>query len=133
MEMAELKPSILHEWAKENEAVLNEMGLECKSSKVGMHQCSVKTRYGWCCDVCLENELMWLYSHGIHTINSCCGHGDRRLSSILVVGDSSKKKMESLGYALAEIQCRNPNMASYTPKTTLQYEKNKAWKDGDKE
>ncbi len=122
--MDELKPSVLHEWEKENEAVLKEMGLDCKNSKIGTHKCSVITRYGWCCDVCLENELMWLYSRGIHTINSCCGHGNRRLSIILVVGDSSKKKMEALGYELAEIQNSDPNMASYIPKTPLPYERN---------
>lgn len=121
--MDELKPSVLYEWAEENEAVLKEMGVLCKDSKVGTHKCSVQTRYGWCCDVCLENELMWLYSRGVHTIGSCCGHGNRRLSSILVVGDSSKEKMEALGYALAEIQNSTPNMASYTPKTPLPYER----------
>ncbi len=121
--MDELKPCVLYEWAKENEAVLIEMGIDCKSSEVGTHKCSVKTRYGWSCDVCLENELMWLKSRGVHTINSCCGHGNRRLSSILVVGDNSKMKMEALGYALAEIQNSDPNMASYTPKTPLPYER----------
>lgn len=72
--------------------------------------------------MCLENELMWLYSRGVHTINSCCGHGNRRLSFILVIGDSSKEKMESLGYALAEIQNSEPNMVSYIPKTPFPYE-----------
>ena len=62
---------------------------------------------------------MWLYSHGIHTINSCCGHGNRGLSSILVIGEESKKNMEELGYVLAEIQVRDSNMTEYTPQTTL--------------
>ena len=122
--MAELKPCVLEAWRKENDAVLKELNLDCKTSVIGNHKCSVQTRYGWCCDVCLENELLWLYSQGIHTINSCCGHGEKGLASILVVGEESKNRMNEMGYSLAEIQTEDCRMAAYVPKTQFPYE---AW------
>lgn len=70
----------------------------CKKSSVGTHVCSVKTQFGWCCDICLEDELLYLASEGVHTVNSCCGHGNDKLSTILVAGETSKEKMKILGY-----------------------------------
>lgn len=108
-------------FAEENKLVVNEMGIICNNSRVGEHKCSVKTRFGWCCDVCLENELMWLYNNGVHTINSCCGHGEMKLASILVVGDESKAKMGFYGYSFSEIQPEDKRMAAYVPKTPMIY------------
>ena len=61
----------------------------CSSSKIGEYKCCVRTRYGFCCDLCLEDELLSLKSKGVNTINSCCGHGDLALASILTAGENS--------------------------------------------
>lgn len=98
---------------EENVKVLFEMGkisepsflaakLFCRKSMVGCHNCSVQTRFGWCCDVCLEDELLWLCSQGVHTINSCCGHGNNEMKTIVVIGENSREKMNVLGYELLE-------------------------------
>ena len=121
--MTELKPSDFEMFAKENDQLIQELGIECEKTKMGSHKCSVETRYGWCCDLCLENELMWLYSHGVHTINSCCGHGNAELASILVVGPESIEKMDAMGYVPTEEQVNYANMKAYAPKTPLPYMK----------
>lgn len=110
------------DFAEENQAYIKEAGIDCEQSKVGDYKCAVKTRLGWCCDVCLENELLWLNSQGVHTINSCCGHGKKQLASILVVGENSRHLMDELGYAEAEIQTDDERMRAYVPKTPMPYE-----------
>lgn len=70
----------------------------CKGSLTGEYKCSVKTRYGWCCDICMEVELLSLRHNGVITVGSCCGHGKIELATIATAGENSKKIMESLGY-----------------------------------
>lgn len=111
-------------FAEENSAYIKEAGIDCKNSRVGDYKCAVKTRLGWCCDVCLENELLWLNSQGVHTINSCCGHGNKQLASILVAGENSKQFMGEHGYIEAEIQPGDARMRAYVPKTPMPYESN---------
>ena len=98
----------------------------CERSNIGSHSCSVKTRYGWCCDICLEAELLALNQCGIHTVNSCCGHGNINLSSIMVVGENSIELMEQIGYETANIQADNSEYKCltkcYVPKSTMLYE-----------
>lgn len=98
--MADLNENVLalFEMKRIQEPTVDEAKKFCSSNKVGDYLCSVKTRYGWCCDLCLEEELLALYSKGIHTINSCCGHGNEALKTILVVGENSRQKMEENGY-----------------------------------
>ena len=97
----------------------------CRRSKIGEHKCSVATRHGWSCDICLESELLKLWLDGVHTINSCCGHGDPRLASILTVGEESKKKMEAMGYDRADDALRMSRygqiICSWAPKSKLIY------------
>ena len=105
---------------KENRQILKDMGIACPT-RIGAHKCSVQTRFGWCCDVCLEAELLWLKNEGIHTINSCCGHGKKHLASILVVGDNSIQKMIDLGYTKTKEQVNDTRMRAYIPKTVFPY------------
>ena len=111
-------------FAEENRAYIKEAGIDCKHSKIGDYKCAVKTRLGWCCDVCLENELLYLSQKGVHTINSCCGHGDKHLASILVAGENSKQLMNDLGYEESEIQADDARSRAYIPKTPMRYEEN---------
>lgn len=97
----------------------------CKKSNVGEYKCSVITRHGWFCDICLESELLKLNLDGVHTINSCCGHGDFRLARILTVGEESKKKMKALGYVRADNVARMSGygkiICAWIPKSELIY------------
>ena len=70
----------------------------CRDSKIGKYSCAVTTRFGFCCDLCLEEELLYLKSVGVHTVASCCGHGNVELASILTVGENSREKMKEMGY-----------------------------------
>lgn len=116
--------NIYASFAEENRAYIKEAGIDCKHSKIGDYKCAVKTRLGWCCDVCLENELLYLSQKGVHTINSCCGHGDKHLASILVAGENSKQLMNDLGYEESEIQADDARSRAYIPKTPMPYEEN---------
>lgn len=98
----------------------------CQKCKIGSYKCSVKTMYGWCCDICLEEELLYLKSLGVATVNSCCGHGDALLASILTVGDESAEKMRDTGYFLADSVERRTDYGkpihSWKPKSAFLYE-----------
>ena len=72
----------------------------CQTSKMGEHRCAVTTRFGFCCDLCLEDELLYLKSIGVHTVASCCGHGKPELASILTAGENSRETMQNMGYEL---------------------------------
>lgn len=93
----------------------------CSSSKIGEYKCCVKTRYGFCCDLCLEDELLSLKSKGVNTINSCCGHGDLALASILTAGENSKNKMLSLGYI--HVKDISERISQWKPKSIFMYQK----------
>lgn len=98
----------------------------CQKCKIGSYNCCVKTMYGWCCDICLEDELLYLNSLGIATINSCCGHGNISLASILTVSNESAEKMRNAGYSLADNINRKTDYGkpihSWKPKSALLYE-----------
>lgn len=98
----------------------------CRNCKIGSYKCSVKTMYGWCCDICLEEELLYLKSLGVATVNSCCGHGDTFLASILTVGDESAEKMRDTGYFPADSVERRTAYGkpihSWKPKSAFLYE-----------
>lgn len=93
----------------------------CRQSNIGEYKCCVKTDLGWCCDLCLKNELLYLNNHGINTINSCCGHGQTEAAFILTTGDFSKKKMEELGYTKHKHQNGCTKDTCWYPKTKFIY------------
>lgn len=66
----------------------------CRNSKIGKYKCAVTTRFGFFCDLCLEEELLYLKSVGVHTVASCCGHGNPELASILTVGENSREALK---------------------------------------
>ena len=106
-----------------NKRIIDGLGVKCKDSRIGTHLCNVKTRYGWCCDVCLEPELLYLKSVCVHTVNSCCGHGNKKLASILVAGKSSAEKMKTMGYQIGEnYKDETGRYVSFYPKTVFEYE-----------
>lgn len=47
-------------------------------------------------DPCIEEEIKFLWSKGIATINSCCGHN--KLMPSVVVLEEDEPKMRELGY-----------------------------------
>ena len=49
-------------------------------------------------DLCIVPEILWLWSKGIITHGSCCGHGKQE--ACVCVDDSSIEKMKELGYDL---------------------------------
>lgn len=48
-------------------------------------------------DPCMATPLMWLWSCGVQTHGSCCGHG--RLRGSVVVDSASEAIMDRLGFA----------------------------------
>lgn len=97
----------------------------CENSKIGSHNCSVGTPYGWSCDFCLYEELDWLNKNGVETTNSCCGHTDSNLAFILVYGEKSADFMRSHGYERV-YRANNSNlerngMTEWIPKTIFPY------------
>ena len=96
----------------------------CKHSKVGLYSCSVETRYGWCCDTCLQDELMRLkIDHNIMTIGSCCGHGRKR--PFIQVHAAFVDKMLALGYVQIPLDEHGNGKWCFEPKTFLRcYELN---------
>ncbi|MCX4357463.1 MAG: hypothetical protein OSJ43_14825 [Oscillospiraceae bacterium] len=98
----------------------------CRNCKIGSYKCTVETMYGWCCDICLEAELLYLKSLGVTTVNSCCGHGDISIAGILTVGDESADKMRNTGYYPADSVERKTGygkpMHLWKPKIMFLYE-----------
>lgn len=90
----------------------------CRESKIGEYKCAVTTRFGFFCDLCLEDELLHLKSMGVHTVASCCGHGNPELASILTVGENSREVMQNMGYKLTACLCGREN---WRPKSILLY------------
>ena len=90
----------------------------CSASKIGEYKCAVTTRFGFFCDLCLEDELLYLKSMGVHTIASCCGHGNAELASILTAGENSREAMQNMGYKLLGCLYGRDN---WKPKSTLLY------------
>lgn len=90
----------------------------CQTSKIGEHRCAIITRFGFCCDLCLEDELLYLKSIGVHTVASCCGHGNPELASILTAGENSREAMQNMSYDLIENLYGRDN---WRPKSALLY------------
>lgn len=90
-------------------------------TRLGEYKCLVKTRYGFCCDLCLEDEILLLRSKGIHTVGCCCGHGNEELSYIQTVSENSKKMMEDMGYKQTNIKPVKGD--AWFPKSNLLYDK----------
>ena len=90
----------------------------CRTSKIGEYKCAVTTRFGFFCDLCLEEELKYLKSMGVQTIASCCGHGNAELASILTAGENSREAMQNMGYKLLGCFYGRDN---WRPKSTLLY------------
>ena len=92
----------------------------CKTSKMGEYKCAVKNRFGFFCDLCIEDEILHLRSLGIHTVASCCGHGEKGKASILTAGENSKAIMMDMGYKLLGCLYGREN---WEPKSIMLYEK----------
>ena len=58
-----------------------------------------------CIDACILPECMALWSHGIPTINSCCGHGDPD-KAFIAVAEGYGDVMRVLGYRSDERAAR---------------------------
>jgi hypothetical protein len=48
-------------------------------------------------DICIVDEIKYLWENEIHTMNCCCGHG-RIPASVIVRTDNDAKKIMALGY-----------------------------------
>lgn len=94
----------------------------CRSSKVGEMKCCVMTNIpGVCCDACIAEEVEYLNSIGIKTLNSCCGHGNKNLAFVLV--ENAEKEMRKLGYEKDLLFNPNrTNKSSWKSKTKFMYE-----------
>lgn len=69
----------------------------CKYSQFGDSKCYVKLdSINIYVDKCIVDEINYLISQGIKTINSCCGHKILRPS--VLVDKNSVNKMLELGY-----------------------------------
>ncbi|MCC8063696.1 MAG: hypothetical protein LIO70_01260 [Clostridiales bacterium] len=112
---------VLYEEGRIDELTIEAAKAYCQKCEVGTHKCSVQTRYGWCCDLCIEEELLALKLCGVHTVNSCCGHGNRQLASILVAGEESRDMMQALGYEMVGAVPEH-RMTNWQPKTLMIYE-----------
>lgn len=98
----------------------------CRTSKMGEYRCAVTTRCGFFCDLCLEDELLYLNSVGVHTVASCCGHGNSECASILTLGENSRETMQNMGYELIGVLYGHDN---WRPKSTLLYSPPEGEKD----
>lgn len=99
----------------------------CRNSKIGEYKCAVTTRFGFFCDLCLEDELLYLKSMGVHTVASCCGHGNAEIASILTVGENSRAAMQNMGY---ELISRLYGQDNWRPKSTFLYSSpEQEWKE----
>jgi hypothetical protein len=54
-------------------------------------------------DPCLVDEILYLWSHEIHTMGCCCGHGKIE-GSITVWREEDASKMIYLGYEYSNIE-----------------------------
>lgn len=89
----------------------------CASSGIGKHRCSIETAHGYCCDTCLQPELHDLWSVGVKTIGSCCGHGI--LVPYIQVAPQYVQKMHELGYCEREPDGKGNGINCFIPKTFL--------------
>ena len=73
----------------------------CPHSQFGDSKCYVKLdALNVYVDKCIADEINYLISQGIKTLNSCCGH--KILKPSVLVKDESVDKMTKLGYVRVE-------------------------------
>ena len=73
----------------------------CSHSQFGDSKCYVKLdALNVYVDKCIVDEINYLISQGVKTINSCCGH--KILKPSVLVKDESVDKMTKLGYVRVE-------------------------------
>lgn len=90
----------------------------CDRSENQEYQCAVVTSHGYCCDTCLQSELHNLWSVGIKTAGSCCGHGGKYQPYIQVT-DQYVQKMHDLGYEQTPVDEYGNGKNAFIPKTKL--------------
>ena len=49
-------------------------------------------------DSCIADEIAWLNSQGVYTVNSCCGHGKEKPKAVIYANHNSVKTAIELGY-----------------------------------
>ena len=91
----------------------------CSKSDIGEHGCNVTTAHNYCCDTCLQGELHKLWSVGVHTFGSCCGHGRKQAFIQVLGGDGDIEKMRELGYEKLPPEENGDGQNCYKPKTFL--------------
>ena len=75
----------------------NQIKLDAPKHMLPLTNCLEEVKQPFICiDRCLESEIKYLWSKGIHTIGCCCGH-NVRLGYIQVI-DSDVEKMLILDY-----------------------------------
>ena len=90
----------------------------CDKSKIGDYYCAVNVPFGtrFTCDFCLEAELFDLWKHGVITVGSCCGHGQKQGFIQVMIGESVQK-MHELGYIQISEDKRGNGKNCFLPKT----------------
>ena len=88
----------------------------CCASTIGDYKCSVQTKRGFCCDICLEKEIDDLWDNGVRTVGSCCGHGVAP-PFIQVLDDESVQKMHELGYVQLPVDKHGNGKNCFSPKS----------------
>ena len=90
----------------------------CDRSENQEYQCAVVTSHGYCCDTCLQSELHNLWSIGIKTVGSCCGHGGK-YEPYIQVTEQYVQKMHELGYKQIPVDEFGNGKNAFIPKTEL--------------
>lgn len=70
-----------------------------------------------CLDVCVAEEVQYLWFIGIVTTGCCCGHN--MVSPFIGVTDEDIPRMKEMGYKVAYNDCRPNDEDSFIPKTNL--------------
>ena len=97
---------------------------KCNHTKMGEMKCCVSVFEEVCCDQCIVDEIKYLRSKGINTINSCCGHGNKNLAVLIVRGADAREKMLQLGYReFKEWEYTSDFCNAWFLKTIMPYEK----------
>ena len=73
-------------------------------------------KYGCEIDLCLVNEILYLWDNKVHTMGCCCGHG-KDPGYIQVLRDSDKQKMLELGYEFVDEKYQTANKDCFKPKS----------------
>lgn len=89
----------------------------CSKSSIGNYVCGVQTKFGFCCDGCLETELVRLNNDGIKTIGSCCGHGV--LQGFIQVSPEHIQAMIERGYKQLPIDEHGYAQWCFKPKSVI--------------